>query len=61
MDIIVSRSRIAGALPHYVYRALVPVEGVPVERCVMAGTVTAPRIAGRVACIRIAPIIAPER
>ena len=61
MDIIVSRSRIAGVLPHYIYRALVPAEGIAVERCAIAGTVTAPRIAGRVACIRIAPLIAPER
>ena len=31
MDIIVSRSRIAGVLPHYIYRALVPAEGIAVE------------------------------
>jgi hypothetical protein len=61
MEIIVSRSRIAGVLPHYIYRALVPAEGIAADRCAIAGTVTAPRIAGRVACIRIAPLIAPER
>ena len=61
MKVIVSRSRIAGALPHYVYRALVPAEGVAVERIASAGTVHAPGVAGRIACIRIAPLIAPER
>ena len=61
MEIIVSRSRIAGTLPHYVYRALVPAEGIPVERCAIAGTVAAPKIAGGVACVRIAPLIAPRR
>jgi hypothetical protein len=61
MEIIVSRSRIAGALPHYIYRALVPAKGIAVERCAIAGTVSAPGVADRIACIRIAPLIAPER
>lgn len=61
MEIIISRSRIAGALPHYIYRALVPAEGIAVERCAIAGTISAPGVAGRIACIRIAPLIAPER
>lgn len=61
MDIIVSRSRIAGRLPHYVYRALVPADGIAAERCAIAGTVTAPKVAGGVACVRIAPLIAPRR
>ena len=61
MQIIVSRSRIAGTLPHYIYRALVPAEGIAAERRVLAGTVAAPKPAGRFACIRIAPLLAPAR
>lgn len=61
MEIIVSRSRIAGTLPHYVYRALVPAEGVAAERRAIGGTVAAPRVAGRAPCVRIAPLAAPER
>ncbi|QCB53923.1 hypothetical protein E5675_05405 [Sphingopyxis sp. PAMC25046] len=61
MEIVISRCRLAGALPHYIYRALVPAEGIAAERCAIAGTVAAPGIAGRIACIRIAPFIAPER
>ncbi|MBS0503176.1 MAG: hypothetical protein JSS55_05105 [Proteobacteria bacterium] len=61
MQIIVSRSRIAGTLPHYIYRALVPAEGVAAERRALAGTVAGPKSAGRFACIRIAPLLAPAR
>jgi len=61
MEIIVSRTRIAGALPHYIYRALVPAEAVAAERRRLSGTVAGPRIAGRLPCVRIAPLLAPER
>lgn len=37
MEIIVTRSRIAGTLPHYVYRALVPADKVIAERRAMTG------------------------
>lgn len=61
MEIIVTRSRIAGTLPHYVYRALVPAETVAPERRALAGTVVGPRNVGRFPCVRIAPLLAPER
>lgn len=61
MEIIVSRSRVAGALPHYIYRALVPAEGVATERRRSCGTVAGPQIVGRIPCVRIAPLLAPER
>lgn len=61
MEIIVSRSRVAGALPHYIYRALVPAEEVAAERRRLCGTVAGPQIVGRIPCVRIAPLLAPER
>src|SRR3546814_19083227 len=61
MEIIVTRSRIAGSLPHYVYRALVPADGVPSERLALAGTVAGPASVGRIPCVRIGPLLAPER
>ena len=61
MDIIVARSRIAGTLPHYVYRALVPADTVSAERRALAGTVAGPKSVGRVPCVRIAPLLAPVR
>ena len=61
MEIIVTRSRIAGPLPHYVYRALVPVDRVSSERRKLTGTVAGPTIVGRIPCVRIGPLLAPER
>lgn len=61
MEIIVTRSRIAGTLPHYVYRALVPADQVSSERRALAGTVAGPAIAGRIPCVRIGPLLAPDR
>ena len=61
MEILVSRSRLAGTPPHYVYRVLVPVDGVAAERRAMGGVSVAPRVAGRIACVRVAPVVAPER
>jgi len=60
MEIIVTRSRIAGTLPHYVYRALVPAENVTAERQALTGTVSGPGNIGRFACVRVAPLLAPE-
>src|SRR3546814_5088679 len=61
MEIIVSRSRLAGTPPHYIYRVLVPADGVAAERRMIGGASAAPKIAGRIACARMAPIVAPER
>jgi hypothetical protein len=61
MEIIVTRSRIAGTLPHYVYRALVPADKVSSERRELTGTVAGPAIVGRIPCVRIGPLLAPER
>ena len=61
MRIIVSRSRIAGTLPHYEYRALVCADAVDELRRSRTCLVKAAKVAGCVACLRIAPVIAPER
>lgn len=61
MEIIVSRSRLAGALPHYIYRALVPAAEVAAERRRLCGTVAGPQVVGKIPCVRIAPLLAPER
>jgi len=61
MEIIVTRSRIAGTLPHYVYRALVPADTVSPERRALGGTVPGPTIIGRIACVRVGPMLAPTR
>ena len=61
MEIIVTRSRIAGTLPHYAYRALVPADKVTAERRALTGTVAGPQHVGRLPCVRIAPLLAPDR
>lgn len=61
MEIIVTRTRIAGTLPHYVYRALVSADSVEAENREHTGTVAGPDIVGRHPCVRIAPLIAPFR
>ncbi|WP_298673141.1 hypothetical protein [uncultured Sphingomonas sp.] len=61
MEIVVTRSRIAGTLPFYEYRALVPVEDVAIERRARTCVVRAPKVAGSVPCLRIAAVIAPDR
>lgn len=60
MEIIVTRSRIAGTLPHYAYRALIPADKVAVERRALTGTVVGPKHVGRLLCVRIAPLLAPD-
>ncbi|MGN7931787.1 hypothetical protein [Sphingopyxis sp. 22461] len=42
MEMIMSRSRIAGAYPHYSYRVLVPAEAVTAERRRLSGTIAGP-------------------
>ncbi|AMK23260.1 MULTISPECIES: hypothetical protein [Sphingomonadaceae] len=61
MDIIVTRTRIRGTLPFYEYRALVPAEDIGTDRRALVSCVAAPRVAGRLACVRLAQIIAPDR
>ena len=61
MEIIVTRSRIAGTLPHYAYRALVPADKVTAERRALTGTVAGPKHVGRLPCVRIAQLLAPLR
>ena len=61
MEIIVTRSRIAGTLPHYEYRALISADGVDETRRVRACLVKAPKVAGYVRCLRTGPVIAPNR
>lgn len=61
MEVIVTRSRIAGTLPHYAYRALVPADKVAAERRALTGTVAGPKYVGRLPCVRIAPLLAPDR
>ena len=61
MEIIVTRSRIAGTLPHYEYRALVSADAIDEVRRKRVCVIKAPAVAGRVPCLRIAPVIAPDR
>ncbi|WIW89617.1 hypothetical protein K3M67_06575 [Sphingobium sp. V4] len=61
MEIIVTRSRIAGTLPHYEYRALISADAVAETRRRRACLVKAPKVAGFVRCLRTGPVIAPER
>ncbi len=61
MEIIVTRSRIAGTLPLYEYRALVSADAVDEARRGQACLVKAPRVAGSVRCLRTGPVIAPDR
>ncbi|AMG72935.1 MULTISPECIES: hypothetical protein [Sphingomonadales] len=61
MEIIVTRSRIAGTLPHYAYRALVPADKVAAERRALTGTVVGPKHVGRLPCVRLAQLLAPDR
>jgi hypothetical protein len=61
MEIIVTRSRIVGTLSLYEYRALVPAEAVEMERRTRTCAFRAPKAAGSIPCLRLAPIIAPDR
>jgi len=61
MEIIVTRSRIAGTLPHYEYRALVSADAVAERQRGRACLVKAPKVAGYVRCLHTGPVIAPDR
>lgn len=60
MDIVITRSRIAGTLPFYEYRALVPVETLDPDRCHLVRPIPLPRPAGSGRCVHIAQVIAPD-
>nr|WP_086493710.1 hypothetical protein [Novosphingobium panipatense] len=61
MDVIVSRTRIAGCAPLYSYRALVPLEGVAPDRRHRVAVLHVQTVTIRAACTRIADTIAPHR
>lgn len=61
MDVIVSRTRIAGCAPLYSYRALVPLEGVDPDRRHRVAILHVQTATIRSACTRIADTIAPHR
>jgi len=61
MEIIVTRSRIAGTLPHYEYRALVSADAVNETRRGRACLLKAPKAASYVRCLRTGVVIAPDR
>ncbi|GLT01030.1 hypothetical protein GCM10007897_24210 [Sphingobium jiangsuense] len=61
MDIIVTRSRIAGTLAFHEYRALVPLACVAADRHAHMRPIVSPRVAGQERCVHIAQIIAPAR
>jgi hypothetical protein len=60
MDIVATRTRIAGTLPFYEYRALVPLEAISPERLALVRPIPLPRSAGPGHCVHIAQVIAPE-
>jgi hypothetical protein len=59
MDILATRTRIAGTPPHYGYRALVPVTALSDERRRWITPVVAPDHCRRQTCARLAEVIAP--
>jgi len=61
MEIVLTRSRIAGTLPHYEYRVLVSADAVDEARRRRSCIVKAPKVAGHAQCLRTAPVIAPNR
>lgn len=60
MDIVITRARIAGTLPFYEYRALVPLEALAPERRSLVRPIPLPRLAGSGRCVHIAQVIAPD-
>jgi hypothetical protein len=60
MDVIVSRSRIAGVAPLYQYRALVPLNDVDPARRMRCVIIQAVLGNGRVPSTRLADVIAPD-
>lgn len=60
MDVIVSRSRIAGTLPHYQYRALVPLSDVALDRRMRCVILRAMLGTERIPSTRLADVLAPD-
>lgn len=60
MKIIVTRSRIAGTLPFYEYRALVPLSALDPERRRLVRPIMLRRIVPTMPCVNIAQVIAPD-
>ncbi|MCG2841266.1 hypothetical protein L6Q21_09765 [Sandaracinobacter sp. RS1-74] len=60
MDIIAFRTRLAGTLPFYEYRALVPATEIHDARRAFVTPIKAPRTSGPPAMVRLAQIIAPD-
>lgn len=60
MDVIVSRTRLAGPLPIYQYRALVPLDDVAPARRARCVIIQAPLAGRRIASTRLADVIAPD-
>ncbi|SNS68698.1 hypothetical protein SAMN06295912_11281 [Sphingomonas laterariae] len=60
MDIVITRTRIAGTLLFYEYRALVPLDSLDVERRSLVRSIPLPRPAGSGRCVHIAQLIAPD-
>jgi hypothetical protein len=54
MDIIITRARIAGTLPFYEYRALVPLDSLDPQRLPLVRSIPMPRPAGPGRCVHIA-------
>ena len=61
MDVIVSRSRIAGTASTYMYRALVPLSEVTAARRSRCVIIQSNCASGRITCTRIADVVAPPR
>ncbi|WP_240962264.1 MULTISPECIES: hypothetical protein [unclassified Sphingobium] len=61
MDIIVTRVRLPGAALLFEYRALVPWTALAAGRQAMLPSILGPHIGGRLQCVRLAPLIAPDR
>lgn len=60
MEILVTRSRIAGTLPFYEYRALVPLGALCPERRGLVRPIMVRRIVPTMPCVNIAQVIAPD-
>ncbi|MDE8652150.1 hypothetical protein [Novosphingobium album (ex Liu et al. 2023)] len=61
MDLILSRTRIAGTASLYSYRALIPLDDLAPARRHRVAILQASTPAGRLPCARIADVLAPDR
>jgi len=60
MEILVTRSRIAGTLPFYEYRALVPLGALCPDRRNLVRPIVIRRLGPTMPCVNIAQVIAPD-